>query len=133
MSLLYQNLLRTYMSVAKDIFGNNQVQNPSVQDAMYEAVNTHKFSTSHFDDVPLARKYYEQLRQKKLRESRKNSFINNKTQSKTYQKPFKRDLCKYYLNGVCTKGDNCTYSHIIKDFPCKYYITLGNCDNKECR
>ena len=74
MSLLYQNLLRTYMSVAKDIFGNNQVQNPSVQDAMYEAVNTHKFSTSHFDDVPLARKYYEQLRQKKLRESRNKEY-----------------------------------------------------------
>ena len=72
-------------------------------------------------------------KENKVKESRKNSFINNKTQSKTYQKPFKRDLCKYYLNGVCTKGDNCTYSHIIKDFPCKYYITLGSCDNKECR
>ena len=35
------------------------------------------------------------------------------------------------MNGVCTKGDKCTYSHIIKDFPCKYYITLGNCDNKD--
>ena len=54
-------------------------------------------------------------------------------QNRPYQKPFKRDLCKHFLNGVCTKGDKCTYSHIIKDFPCKYYITLGNCDNKECR
>ena len=57
----------------------------------------------------------------------------NSIQNRPYQKPFKRDLCKYFLNGVCTKGDKCTYSHIIKDFPCKYYITLGNCDNKECR
>ena len=55
------------------------------------------------------------------------------SQPKPYRRPFKRDLCKYFLNGVCTKGDNCTYSHIIKNFPCKYYITLGSCDNKECR
>ena len=64
---------------------------------------------------------------------KKNSFANNMNQNKPYQRPFKRDLCKYYLNGVCTKGDKCTYSHVIKDFPCKYYITLGNCDNRECR
>ena len=57
----------------------------------------------------------------------------NKFKPKAYQKPFKRDLCKYFLNGVCTKGDNCTYSHVIKDFPCKYYIIFGNCDNKDCR
>ena len=68
------------------------------------------------------------------RDGKKNSFANsNMNQNKPYQRPFKRDLCKYYLNGVCTKGDKCTYSHIIKDFPCKYYITLGNCDNRECR
>ena len=49
------------------------------------------------------------------------------------QKPFKRDLCKYYLNGICTKGDNCNYSHNIKDFPCKYFIIFGKCNKKECR
>lgn len=58
---------------------------------------------------------------------------NNLYQSKTYQKPFKRDLCKYYLNGICTKGDNCSYSHITKDFPCKYYIIFGKCNQKECK
>lgn len=57
----------------------------------------------------------------------------NEKSKNSYQRPFKRDLCKYYLNGVCTKGDNCTYSHIIKNFPCKYFVTLGSCDNKECR
>ena len=68
------------------------------------------------------------------RDGKKNSFANtNMNQNKPYQRPFKRDLCKYYLNGVCTKGDKCTYGHVIKDFPCKYYITLGNCDNRECR
>lgn len=68
------------------------------------------------------------------KEIKSNSVVGgNNTQSGGYQRPFKRDLCKYFLNGVCTRGDKCTYSHIIKDFPCKYFITLGNCDNKECR
>ena len=73
----------------------------------------------------------ERSREKSL-ERKKNS-NQNSHQSRPYQRPFKRDLCKYFLNGVCTKGDKCTYSHIINDFPCKYFITLGNCDNKECR
>ena len=68
MKFLYENLLRTYMSLAKDIFGNNQYENPSVQDAMYEAVNTNKFSTSYQDDVPLARQHYAEMRRKKLLE-----------------------------------------------------------------
>ena len=62
MKYLYENLLKTYMSLANDIFGNNQKENPSVQDAMYEAVNTNKFITLYPDDVPLARKHYEQMR-----------------------------------------------------------------------
>jgi uncharacterized protein YaaR (DUF327 family) len=83
--------------------------------------------------------FFKQNNQKKRERSRSkdkeksyNSNINQ-SKSKTHHKPFKRDLCKYFLNGVCTKGDNCTYSHVIKDFPCKYYIIFGNCDNKECR
>ena len=73
MKFLYENLLRTYMSLAKDIFGNNQYENPSVQDAMYEAVNTNKFSTSYQDDVPLARKHYAEMRRKKLLEAKNKS------------------------------------------------------------
>ena len=67
------------------------------------------------------------------KENEKSKNYQKNNQPKPYQRPFKRDLCKYFLNGVCTKGDNCTYSHIIKNFPCKYFITLGSCDNKECR
>ena len=73
----------------------------------------------------------ERSREKSLEKDKDVNQSNNNI--RPYQKPFKRDLCKYFLNGVCTKGDKCTYSHIIKDFPCKYFITLGNCDNKECR
>ena len=75
----------------------------------------------------------ERSRDKETEKSKTSTSYQKVSQSKPYHRPFKRDLCKYYLNGVCTKGDNCTYSHIIKNFPCKYYITLGSCDNKECR
>lgn len=71
----------------------------------------------------------------------KNSFnyssnlnqINQSSSTLTYlqSKNLKRDLCKYYLNGSCTKGDKCTYSHVLKDFPCKFFNSRGFCDNKE--
>ena len=79
MKFLYENLLRTYMSLAKDIFGNNQFENPSVQDAMYEAVNTNKFSTSYMDDVPLARKHYAEMRRKKLLEAKNKAEYSTNT------------------------------------------------------
>ena len=66
MKFLYENLLKTYMSLAKDIFGKDQFENPSVQDALYEAVNTNKFISMYQDDVPLARKHYEEMRNKRL-------------------------------------------------------------------
>ena len=42
-------------------FGNNQFENPSVQDAMYEVLNSNKFITMRQDDVPLAKKHYEEI------------------------------------------------------------------------
>ena len=68
MKFLYENLLRTYMTLANDIFGNNQFENPSVQDAMYEVLNSNKFITMRQDDVPLAKKHYEEMRKQKLLE-----------------------------------------------------------------
>ena len=55
---LYQNMITTYMNMADDVFGNNQINNPSVQDALYEAVNTNKFRTKNLQDVPIAKEYY---------------------------------------------------------------------------
>jgi hypothetical protein len=63
------------MSLANDIFGNNQIENPSVQDAMYEVLTSNKFVSMHQDDVPLAKKHYEEMRRKKVLE-RQNK-INN--------------------------------------------------------
>jgi len=77
MKFLYENLLKTYMSLAQDIFGNNQIENPSVQDAMYEAVNTNKFISLFQDDVPLARQHYEEMRKKRLFKNRREYSYNN--------------------------------------------------------
>jgi hypothetical protein len=55
---LYENMLNTYMNMADDIFGNNQIENPSVQDALFEAVDSDKFQTKDLQDVPLAKEYY---------------------------------------------------------------------------
>ena len=56
---LYENMISTYMNLADDVFGNNQKQNPSVQDALFEAVDSNKFQTKDMEDVPLAQEYYE--------------------------------------------------------------------------
>ena len=56
---LYENMLSTYMNMADDVFGVNQKENPSVQDALYEAVDSNKFQTKEMKDVPLATEYYE--------------------------------------------------------------------------
>ena len=56
---LYENMLATYMNMADDVFGTNQKENPSVQDALYEAVDSNKFQTKEIKDVPLAMEYYE--------------------------------------------------------------------------
>ena len=55
---LYENMINTYMTMAEDVFGKNQKENPSVQDALFEAVDSNKFSTNKMQDVPLAKEYY---------------------------------------------------------------------------
>ncbi|XP_062896760.1 zinc finger CCCH domain-containing protein 6 [Mobula hypostoma] len=37
----------------------------------------------------------------------------------------KKDICKFYLNGFCTKGDNCIFMH--GEYPCKFYHTGAKC------
>ena len=63
---LYENMLSTYMNMADDVFGVNQKENPSVQDALYEAVDSNKFQTKETKDVPLAMEYYENKKDRSL-------------------------------------------------------------------
>jgi hypothetical protein len=41
----------------------------------------------------------------------------------------KDDLCKYFMTGACTKGDECLFSHDMSSFPCKFFHALGCCVN----
>ena len=41
----------------------------------------------------------------------------------------KKELCKFYLSGKCMKGDKCLYSHDLSEIPCKYFHGLGFCEN----
>uniref|UniRef100_A0A8C6YHM6 Zinc finger CCCH domain-containing protein 4 n=1 Tax=Naja naja TaxID=35670 RepID=A0A8C6YHM6_NAJNA len=43
--------------------------------------------------------------------------------------PKKRELCKFYITGYCARAENCPYMH--GDFPCKLFHTTGNCINGE--
>ena len=59
---MYENMISTYMNLADDVFGSNQKHNPSVQDALFEAVDSDKFQTKDIQDVPIAKEYYQKKR-----------------------------------------------------------------------
>ncbi|XP_024910649.1 zinc finger CCCH domain-containing protein 4 isoform X3 [Cynoglossus semilaevis] len=45
--------------------------------------------------------------------------------------PKKKELCKFYITGYCARADHCPYMH--GEFPCKLFHTTGNCVNgDEC-
>ncbi|XP_005365709.1 zinc finger CCCH domain-containing protein 8 [Microtus ochrogaster] len=37
----------------------------------------------------------------------------------------KKEMCKFYVQGYCTKGENCLYLH--NEYPCKFYHTGTKC------
>jgi hypothetical protein len=46
----------------------------------------------------------------------------------------KADLCKYFLVGACQKGEACVYSHDPSQFPCKFFHATNNCKHgEECK
>lgn len=46
-----------------------------------------------------------------------------------HREPFTpKELCKFFLTGSCHKGQQCTFSHNLSDFPCKYLHATGHCE-----
>ncbi|XP_066233831.1 zinc finger CCCH domain-containing protein 8 isoform X1 [Saccopteryx leptura] len=37
----------------------------------------------------------------------------------------KKEMCKFYVQGYCTRGENCLYLH--NEYPCKFYHTGTKC------
>ena len=49
-----------------DVFGNNKIDNPSVQDSLYEVMDSNKYNTktdNNAKDVPLAEDYYKNIKE----------------------------------------------------------------------
>ena len=82
MKLLYENMLTTYVSMADDMFGNNKLNNPSIQDCMFEIIDTNKFQTRELDDIPIAKMYY----------ANKKGGRNIITETHFIQKEIKREI-----------------------------------------
>ena len=39
-----------------------------------------------------------------------------------------KELCKFFLTGSCHRGNQCTFSHNLGDYPCKYLHATGSCE-----
>lgn len=46
---------------------------------------------------------------------------------------YKTQLCKFYIKGICTRGQECTFSHDSRSFPCFAYHLRDNCTRKACK
>ena len=103
---LYENMISTYMNIADDVFGNNQKENPSVQDALFEAVDSNKFQTKNLQDVPLAKEYYEN-RKEYTKISKNIGYFNNEDNKDRDYETREHVTYKSYLSN---KNPNTTYS-----------------------
>ena len=99
-------MLSTYMNIADDVFGNNQKENPSVQDALFEAVDSNKFQTKNLQDVPLAKEYYEN-RKEFTKISKSIGYFNNEDNKDRDYETREHITYKSYLSN---KNPNTTYS-----------------------
>lgn len=45
---------------------------------------------------------------------------------------YKSAICRFFLNNSCTRGDNCAFSHNIRNFPCRAFHLRKNCTRKLC-
>ncbi|KPM04567.1 hypothetical protein QR98_0030170 [Sarcoptes scabiei] len=57
---------------------------------------------------------------------------NDCTYSHSVNIPKRKELCKFYLQGFCGKGDDCLFMH--SEFPCKFFHTNTKCyAGENCR
>ena len=119
--ILYENMLSTYMNMADDVFGANQKENPSVQDALYEAVDSNKFQTKEIKDVPLAMEYYENKKDRsKFNQSFSKIYIE---ESKTNKSNASNSNNNFGMNNIFFKSINETKNKNKNDS--KYEVKTG--------
>ena len=82
---LYENMLKNYINITDDVFGNNK-KSPSVQDSLYEVMDSDKYNIKNgnkANDVPLAEVYYKNKKETqkittKITYINNNNYINKK-------------------------------------------------------
>ena len=70
------------------------------------------------------------------------SSAEHSSQDRYKQQFFKTTLCKYFMEGGCKKGDQCSHAHsadelqvkpvLSKTRMCKQILRLGNCNDPQC-
>ena len=118
MKILYTNMLTTYMSMADDFFGKNQKNNPSIQDCMFEIIDSNKYQVKELEDVPMAKTYYSKKKEEKKVitnikyitkniEEEKETTIYKETNKYYYPKNYKENIMlNKRLNNTGDKRDN---------------------------
>ena len=118
MKIIYKNMLTTYMSMADDFFGKNQKNNPSIQDCMFEIVDSNKYQVKELEDVPMAKTYYSKKKEEKKvitnikyitknLEEEKETTIYKETSKYFYPKKYRENLIlNKKLNNTENKRDN---------------------------
>ena len=105
-------------------------------------------NNSHDDSISLAEEKIQKNKKKKKSKSNNNNFRTVKTKqicqfyingackkgdkcpySHDAEQIHKKELCKFFLSGKCAKGDKCLYSHDLSEIPCKFFHGLGFCEN----
>jgi len=46
---------------------------------------------------------------------------------------YKTVQCRRYQQGLCERGDGCTFAHGFKDVTCKSWLKSGSCNIKNCK
>ena len=115
--ILYENMLNTYMNMADDVFGSNQKDNPSIQDALFEIVDSDKFQTEDLNDVPIAKNYYED--KKEIKKVTSNIIYVNNTDKDKDKEPKEYVTYKTYITSKpltnSTSSGNIKEQKIIKE------------------
>ena len=118
MKLLYKNMLTTYVNMADDIFGKDQKNNPSIQDFMFEIVDTNKYQVKQLEDVPIAQTYYSKKKEErkvitsikyiyKDIEEEKKSITVHKERNNYYPKDYRDNIkINKRLNFTDAKNEN---------------------------
>ena len=59
-----------------------------------------------------------------LQQQRMGGHLSNNSESR-------RRPCRYYAQGRCTRGDECTHSHDFEVKVCKFYVQYGRCNRSK--